>query len=68
MKAEALIIAEITGSITSEERTELLKLMRISAAVRSLSKRMHEVLDPQINDIRQIKTTSAEKIIKMAMP
>ncbi|MCF6405089.1 FecR domain-containing protein [Chitinophaga filiformis] len=65
LKTEALIIAEITGSITSEERAELQELMRTSSEVRELSEHMHKILDPQISEIRQIRTTSAEKIIDM---
>jgi ferric-dicitrate binding protein FerR (iron transport regulator) len=65
LKTEALIIAEITGSITSEERVELQELMSTSSEVRALSEQMHKVLDPQISEILQIRTTSAEKIIEM---
>ena len=65
LKTEALIIAEITGSITSEERVELQELMRTSSEVRALSEKMHKVLDPQISEILQIRTTSAERIIEM---
>lgn len=65
LKTEALIIAEITGSITSEEREELQGLMRASSEVRALSEHMHRVLDPQISEIRKIRTTSAEKIIEL---
>ncbi|PSL24117.1 FecR family protein [Chitinophaga ginsengisoli] len=65
MKTEALIIAEITGSITSEERVELQELMKTSSQVRALSEQMHKVLDPQKSEFLQIRTTSAEKIIEM---
>ncbi|SHN40556.1 FecR family protein [Chitinophaga sp. CF418] len=65
LKTEALIIAEITGSITNEERAELQELMKASSEVRAMSAHMHKVLDPQISEIRQIRTTSAGKIIEM---
>ncbi|SHN45970.1 hypothetical protein [Chitinophaga sp. CF418] len=65
-KAEALIIAEITGSITPEEAQELQKLRAASACVRLISEDMHRILDPQIDEIREIRTTSAQKIIALA--
>jgi ferric-dicitrate binding protein FerR (iron transport regulator) len=65
LKTEALIIAEITGSITSEEKAELDDLMKASSEVRALSEEMHKVLDPEISEIRKIRNTSAKKIIEL---
>jgi hypothetical protein len=61
-RAEALIIAEITGSITSEESAELAELRNKSSAVKALSEGMHMVLDPDIVEISKVMVT-AEQII-----
>lgn len=65
LKTEALIIAEITGSITIEEKAELDDLMKASSEVRALSEEMHKVLDPEIGEISKIRNTSAKKIIEL---
>lgn len=65
LKTEALIIAEITGSITNEERAELEELMKSSSEVRALSENMHKVLEPNLKEISEVRNTSAEKIIEM---
>jgi hypothetical protein len=64
-KAETLIIAEITGSITSAEKAELEKLRAASACVRLLSADYYRILSPQIDEIRNVRMT-AEQIIEMA--
>ncbi len=65
LKTEALIIAEITGSITDDERAELEELMKSSSDVRILSEDMHKVLEPNMKDISEVRNTSAEKIIEL---
>ena len=65
LKTEALIIAEITGSITNEERVELQELMSTSSEVRALSEYMHKVLDPNIGEISEVRNTSAEQVIEL---
>ncbi|PWV56256.1 FecR family protein [Chitinophaga sp. S165] len=65
LKTEALIIAEITGSITDEERAELEELMKSSSDVRVLSENMHKVLEPKMKEISEVRNTSAEKIIEL---
>lgn len=65
LRTEALIIAEITGSITSEERAELEELRRTSSEVRALSEDMHKVLDTDIDEISEVRNTSAQKIIEL---
>jgi hypothetical protein len=64
-RAETLIVAEITGSITSAEKAELEKLRAASACVCMLSADYRRILDPQIDEIRHVRTT-AEQIIEMA--
>lgn len=65
LKTEALIIAEITGSITSEESAVLDELRQTSAEVRALSEHMHSILDPQMGEIGEVRNTSAAKIMEM---
>jgi ferric-dicitrate binding protein FerR (iron transport regulator) len=65
LKTEALIIAEITGSITDEQRAELEELMKSSSDVKALSEDMHKVLDPNMKEISEVGNTSAEKIIEL---
>ena len=62
--AGSLIIAEITGSITPEERKVLNYLRSSHPKVATLSAFMHSVLDPNIEEISHVRTTAA-KIIEL---
>lgn len=63
--SSALIISEITGSITTEERKVLNHLRSSYPEVATLSAFMHEVLDTRMNEILPVRT-SAAKIIELA--
>jgi hypothetical protein len=62
--AGSLIIAEITGSITDKERRALNYLRSSNPDVARQSEFMHKVLNPDIEKIKQPRT-SAAKIIEM---
>ena len=62
-KVEALIIAEITGSITYRERYKLNAWRKQCQGVQNMSAEFHEVLDPVMADLMETKIT-AKQIIR----
>lgn len=62
--AGSLIIAEITGSITDEERKVLNYLRASQPQVVTLSEFMHKVLDPKLDEILPARTSAADIIKK----
>jgi hypothetical protein len=63
-EAEALIIAEITGSITAPERYKLNAWRKQCQGVQNISAEFHEVLDPVMADLMETKITAAQTIEK----
>jgi DNA-binding GntR family transcriptional regulator len=63
-KAEALIIAEITGSITAWEQHRLKNWRKRCLWVRILSKELHDKLDDVSAEMMESRTTAAQIIEK----
>jgi hypothetical protein len=63
-EAEALIIAEISGSITDRERYKLNAWRKQCQGVQNISAEFHEVLDPVMADLLETKITAKQIIRK----
>lgn len=65
IEIQALIIADISGILTTEEKVYLDQLIAKYPEVRALSEHLHEVLDPEMAEIRLKNNLSSVQMVPL---